>query len=347
MSETTEPTVEVAVPSELIVKYDVTTEQIAAERERCASLSADTPKGYEEVRKSIAKMRATRVAIEKRRKELKAGALEYGRKVDAAAKHLTGLVEEIEAPLQAKKDAVDEEKARAKAEAEAAKQRAIEEQIRQEREAEEARLRAEREAEEQRLAAEREAQRVEAERLAAERAKFEAEQAAAEAARRAEEERLARERAEAEAKLRAEREAEERRIAEERAKLEAEARAERERIAAERAAAEREEAERQARIRAEQEARERAERERAEAEERRVREAERKAELERRLAALRPDAEKLAAYASALHAVPIPDVSAPEATATLDEAQELLQRVCDVLERHTAREDAPAQGASE
>ena len=84
----------------------------------------------------------------------------------------------------------------------------------------------------------------------------------------------------------------------------------------------------------------RAERERVEAEEARVREAERQAEMARRLEALKPDAAKLAAYASALHAVPVPDVTTREAVEALDRAGEFLNEACAELDRPGERIEA-------
>src|SRR3990167_6370808 len=138
-----------------LVSYSVTDAAIATAKAVAITLSADTPKGYEEVRLALADLRGYRVSIEKRRVELKADALDYGRRVDAEAKRLTGLIVEIEEPLSQKKHDVDYEKSRLRAEAEAEKQRILEAKIRAEREAEEARLRVEREAEEARLAEER------------------------------------------------------------------------------------------------------------------------------------------------------------------------------------------------
>ena len=133
-----------------IIRYDVNEAQIAELRQRFGKITFDTPADYEEGRKAIATIRELRVAVEKKRVELKAASLEYGRRVDSVAKHLTAQLEAIEEPLKLSKAAVDEEKARAKAEAEAAKQRELEAKIRAEAEAREAELRAQREAEEQR-----------------------------------------------------------------------------------------------------------------------------------------------------------------------------------------------------
>ena len=119
------------------VKFTITSEEIEAKRANYGQLSAETPAGYALVRGAIADCRATRAKIETRRKELKAGALAYGRKVDGVAKELTGLIESFEAPLKEKKQAVDDEKTRIKREKEEAEQRAADEKARVEREAEE------------------------------------------------------------------------------------------------------------------------------------------------------------------------------------------------------------------
>src|SRR3954464_5397436 len=95
---------------ETAISFGVSTAEIDAVRERYAALEATTSAGYEEVRQAIAVVRTTRVNIEKRRVELKAEALAYGRQVDNEAKRWSTLVESIEAPLVAKKQAVDDEK---------------------------------------------------------------------------------------------------------------------------------------------------------------------------------------------------------------------------------------------
>lgn len=145
--------------------------------------SAATPKEYETVRLGIAELRQLRVAIEKRRVELKADALKYGREVDRIAHELTSQIEAIETPLKAIKAHVDEEKARAKEAARAAEEARQREALAAERAA--------LEAERQRLADEA----AEREELARERAELEAARMARqEAALEAERQRLANER---------------------------------------------------------------------------------------------------------------------------------------------------------
>jgi len=200
-----------------LVRYEVTPTDIRAMAKRFSALTADTREGYESVRGAIATLRNTRVSVEKRRVELKASALAYGRRVDAIAGELTAALESVEEPLKLKKAAVDDERDRAKREKEAAERAAAEAIIRAEREAEEARLKMIRDAEEARLAAERAA-------LAEERLVLEAQ-------RRADRQRLADTHAQlerAEEALAAER-------ARARAEEEAKAQAERDRVAAEKA----------------------------------------------------------------------------------------------------------------
>jgi hypothetical protein len=315
-----------------LVRYDVTEAAIAAKKAQFASLNADTWKGYEEVRLAIAEVRETRVAIEKRRVELKADALAYGRLVDSEAKRLTNLLLEIEEPLKAKKAEVDEAKARAKAAEEAEKRRVIEEQLAAQRAEEAAREKAAREAEEARLAAEREALAAERKRLEEKAAAIEAERQAALAERAAKEqveaERVAAARKAEQDRIDAEREklATERRAQEEAARVEREAlEAERRRVAAEREAAERAEFERQAKITAEREAVEKAERDRIE-----------KARREAELAALRPDVEKVAAFVAQIRALEPPEVSSPMIAEFLYTAKTVLAATAETLEESVA-----------
>lgn len=136
-----------------LVEYGVTEAAIRELSEKLVVTDCTVRENYEFTRRGIATCRELRVGIEKRRKDLKADSIEYGRKVDAIAKTLTARIEAIESPLQNAKDQVDAAKAAAKAAAEA-KERA-------EREAAEAQRRAEEEA---RLQVERD--KLEAERKA-------------------------------------------------------------------------------------------------------------------------------------------------------------------------------------
>lgn len=155
-------------PNESLAKYSPTEASIAKFKEDYGPLTADTPEGYRAVANAIGVVRSHRTGIEKRRVELKAGLLETGRAIDGEAKRLTGLLLEVEEPLKAAKQAVDDAKeaaARAIVEAEEARKKAEEEGFRQAREAE---LKAIRDAEEARI-------KAQAAELALERRKLEEE----------------------------------------------------------------------------------------------------------------------------------------------------------------------------
>lgn len=305
------------VPSSApLVVYDVTEAQIAAIREKCKGLTADTSDGYEAVRVAIGHLRDTRIRIEKQRVDQKAEALAFGRLVDSEAKRITALLVEIEDPLKDKKQAVDDEKARVKAEAEAVKLRALEAEIAANRQRQEAEAKAIRDAEEARIAAERE-------RLAEERRQLDE-------ARRQHEEATRVEREKAEAALVAERA----RLADveaaqraERESIEAERRA----VAADREAAERAEFERQAAIRAEEDAKAKVERDRVEA-----------AELQARIDAVKPDLERVRAFADAIRGLIPPKVKSKKVTAALAQAVEGLAQIAKALDHVAATPKAVA-----
>lgn len=307
---------------------------IAEYREKFTDLLADTKEGYEEVRKAIAVCRTTRTSVEKKRKELNEDAQSYIRIVNGEAKRLTAEIESIEEPLKSKKQKVDDEQARLKAEAEAAKVKKINDRLTtflteagstcsvQEaetwtdeqfesalgvaREAYQARLKAEQEAEAERQQIEAERQETlrkqqeEIDRQRAEIERIRAEQQAEMDRLRAEQD-AARLKHEAElAQLRAE-QAERDRIEQEKIQAEREAlQAEKDRIEAEEAA--KLEAARQAEeaARIAEEQRQAAER----AEQHRI-------EEEKRLEALKPDLEKVVAFRVAMRAA-IDSVERPE-----------------------------------
>jgi hypothetical protein len=121
-----------------LIRYSVTDNAIAELRQELAGLTAETREGYELVRQAIARTRGLRTDIEERRKELNRDALDWQRKVNGEAKRLTGLLLEIEEPLKARKQAVDDEKDRLRREAERAELIKLEDELRAKREAEEA-----------------------------------------------------------------------------------------------------------------------------------------------------------------------------------------------------------------
>lgn len=294
------------------VTYPVLAEAIAKLADQYLPLriaGVDDRDGFTAVHAARMEIKSLRVNVEKRRKELKASALEYGRKVDDAAKKLVDLLSPIEGHLEGEENRIHAEKERLRRAAEEEKRRVTQARVDQlvalgakidlvalsemteeqfaERLAKETQLTAERD----RLA------KLEAERLEAERA----ERQRLEDLEAAERAKLAKQQAE-------ERAEERRRLDAERAELDRQRReqqAEADRIAAEQKAEnERLAAERQ-RIADEQ-----AERDRAAAAERAKAEAEQKAQADRQRAeALRPDREKLECYARDIERVPAPDLS--------------------------------------
>lgn len=321
--------------------------------------------GLKRVHAARIEVRDVRVNLEKSRKELKASALEFGRRVDAEAKRIRLMLEPIEQHLIDQEEAILSEKKRLY-EIEQQKKLAklndrldklgsigvMENPITIEAMSDEefdtflAGKTEEFEATQARIAAEAEAKRLEEERIAAERAKIEAE--------RAELERL---RKEAEQAARAEREAQERRERELRAKLAAEeaervraaneaARAEQERIAAERAKIEAEkqaiaeaqrkleqaEFERQAKIQAEKEAREKLEREQAEAAEQERLHQQRIAEEQARLEAEKPDRQRIIDYCDKIRNVTVPVVTSERLKKHFKVAIDKLCTLLDSLE---------------
>jgi chromosome segregation ATPase len=244
------------VSTSIVVQYPFERFELAKRVDQLRGHTFDTPALYKSGCQAIAQCVAFRGQIEARRKELKADSLEYGRNVDAVAKDLTSIIENVESTLRAHKLEVDNAKAAAKRAAEEAKRAAVEAEIRAKREAEENELAVKRLADEERIRQERAA--LEAERAAL--AEDQCRQAAVIAAER-EAARLEREKARAEL---------------------AELRAEREKREAQKAEAE-----------AEKSALELAERMKAEEEERRLNAMEYEAQKAKRIAALKPDKDKL------------------------------------------------------
>ena len=95
------------------VVFDVTFETIGEMKKQFSGLTIipDDKKSYKAVTEAIGVIRPHRTAVERRRVELKADALKYGKKVDAAAKEIREALEEIENPLKAEKDKEDDKKA--------------------------------------------------------------------------------------------------------------------------------------------------------------------------------------------------------------------------------------------
>jgi len=106
------------------VKYDVTDAALKKLEKKYSTVpDVTTKEGYQTTREGIAEIRTLRCNVEKKRKELKAEALEYGRKVDSEAKRITTVLSSLEEPLKIAKAEIDDAKEKAKE----AKRRAEEE----------------------------------------------------------------------------------------------------------------------------------------------------------------------------------------------------------------------------
>lgn len=309
---------------------------IAAMGEQFLALTIDGLKdrdGYQKVHESRMLVKNTRVAVEKRRKDLKEDALNYGRQVDAEAKRLTALLEPIEAHLEAEQSRIDAEKENIRKAEEEKKQAAINGRIeilagygRQgdlltlavlpdaEFEAEVAKSKTEFEASQAQKAEEEKLKKEESERLARV-----AEEQAQERARL---EAMAKEQEQKQADIKRQEEA----IAEEKARIKAaedakiaEAKRQEELDQARKQAAEKAkaEAELEAKLKSEKEAKE-------------LRLAKEKTEAEERL---RPDREKLAAFAMSIKNLSRPVLASEEAGKILADAEVALAKVCAALRK--------------
>ncbi len=106
-----------AFVQEKIKEYNITPEKIAEVKKHCDSLviaGIDDKEGYEAVSKALRAAIKVRTGIEAKRKDLKEISKNYNTTVDAEAKRLTGIFAPIEADLEKKKKAIDDEKARLK-----------------------------------------------------------------------------------------------------------------------------------------------------------------------------------------------------------------------------------------
>jgi hypothetical protein len=106
-----------------IIKYGVTEAAVAEMKNQFMPLvinDIDDKESFDAVHNARMVVKNHRVSIEKKRKELKADALEYGRKVDSEAKRITALLEPIETHLQTEEDKVINEKKRIQKEKEEA-----------------------------------------------------------------------------------------------------------------------------------------------------------------------------------------------------------------------------------
>jgi len=280
------------------VSYDISAERLAELEAECATLDPTKgTKAYDEARVVLRKLVTTRTAMDKKRKELKADSLAWGRLVDSEYKKWETKLLAIEEPVAAKIKAVDDAKENARRAKEEAERKALEAELEAKRAAEAAA----RKAEQDRIA---EANRVEAERLAA----IAAEQAAKQ-----------KEIDEANAKIKAEQAAAQKLIDDQLAEIAA-------------AKRKQEQVEREAAIKAqaEKDAAERIERERIAAEERKAAQERADAIEKARIEAARPDVEKINSLAFALCTITLPQVSTEKA---LFFVAQLRADIAEIVER--------------
>jgi colicin import membrane protein len=339
------------VLADIAKRYPVTDAAIAELKAKFAPLDiagVEDKKGYALVHDARMTVRGLRTDVERKRKALKEDSLEYGRKVDAEAKRITKLLEEIESPLEAKEKAIDAELERIKQEKQREKDAMIQRRInalaavghpvnlseiaQMNETVFQMVLKTATEAFEER-----------------ERLRIAAEAALAE--KRAEEERRAREEAEAKAKAEA---AERARLAEEAKALEAQRaalRKEQEEFEAKRRA--QEQAAREEQIRRDAEARAKADAERkafeeAARKEREAKEAAEKAaqaEAQRKAReAARPDAEKLLALAETVRGIGVPVMATPDGQRVAAEILEAVGRMAKFIEAKANSISSPVFG---
>lgn len=108
-----------------IIKYNITDVAIQALDEKYQNMTITNGTSYKAVVVGIGEIRAYRVEVEKKRKELKRDALEFGRAVDGEAKRITGLLLPIESRLKEVKQVEDDRKAAIKAEKERIEQERV------------------------------------------------------------------------------------------------------------------------------------------------------------------------------------------------------------------------------
>jgi len=102
-----------------VVEYSVTDAAIREMETQYMGLTVlglDDKEGFELVHDARMVVKSTRVEVEKKRKELKVDALEWGRTVDSEAKRIFKLIEPIESHLQFEEEKITKEKERIQAE---------------------------------------------------------------------------------------------------------------------------------------------------------------------------------------------------------------------------------------
>lgn len=102
-------------------KQDAAIAELAAKYGNLRINGLDDKKGFADVHNARMEVKSTRVAVEKKRVELKADALAYGKAVDSEAKRLFAMLEPIETHLEAEENVVVEAREKIKRAAEEAR----------------------------------------------------------------------------------------------------------------------------------------------------------------------------------------------------------------------------------
>lgn len=108
-----------------LIEYGVTDAAINELKEKFNGMTIANDNDYKNVNDAISVVRKYRTDVEKKRKELKADALVWGRKIDSEAKRITSLLLEVEEPLKLEKQKIDDAERLKKEEAERAERARI------------------------------------------------------------------------------------------------------------------------------------------------------------------------------------------------------------------------------
>ena len=328
-----------------VAEYNVTDAAIAEMKSRYMGLTIkglDDTEGFQAVHDARIIVKNHRIAVEKRRKELKADALAWGKKVDGKAKVIFGKLEPIETHLQTEEKKVTDEQKRIKEEEDRKEKEKIDSRLNSlagygkimpffdvaamsdeeygdaiakacdEYNAELARIAEGKRKEDERKAKEEADRKAEAEKLAKEREDLDK--------RRVEQEAAQAKIDEANRKVKEAQEAAQKKINEDKLALEVEK-------AREQGRKDREEFERKAKEKADREAKEQIERDEQERIEREGAEKEEKA----RKAKMRPDKDKAYDFADAIADIPTPAVVSATARELLAWASSQVKSLSDVI----------------
>jgi len=93
-----------------LAEYSVTDSRLTQLKEKYSAMKFDGVEGYNALSNGIKEIRGLRTDVEKKRKELKSGAIQWGKVVDSEAKRITESLQHIESPMKNLKEDLDAEK---------------------------------------------------------------------------------------------------------------------------------------------------------------------------------------------------------------------------------------------